>query len=227
MHYLLNGGGREFQSLASPEVSDWLHAVGVKNILIVAFALKEDYWQKIWATPPAQISLSDMNLSSLSMVSYTKLLAKSCLAQADAVWFPGGSPEVLLSRVRSTGFLELLLAAQANSSLKVIGGASAGEMALGQRTVVGKQTVSDVVGAMGVIPGHLFDSHFSDRGRLSRLKAVIDNEPQLTGVGIDENTSLILDAAYQPQAIFGPGTVTYYNAHKEPVTYHAKTQFRT
>lgn len=225
MNYILNGGGQEFRSLASPEVTGWLQDQGINTMLVVAFAMVEEYWQRVWEKPPAQFGLPGITMLSLSTTNYSEQLALTYLSQADAVWFPGGSPETLLSRVRSTGFLELLLAAQISQKIKVIGGASAGEMALGQRTMVGHQDVNRVIDAMAIIPGYLFDSHFSDRGRLSRLRLIIDKEPELTGVGIDEDTTLVLDAKYQPQSVFGPGTVTYYKAQKEPVIYSAKTRF--
>jgi cyanophycinase len=51
------------------------------------------------------------------------------------------------------------------------------------------------------------DQHFSARGRLRRLLAAIAHEPKLAGIGIDDNTALVV-ARGRGLEVIGEGAVT-------------------
>ncbi|MCV4753869.1 hypothetical protein OFC37_30880, partial [Escherichia coli] len=53
----------------------------------------------------------------------------------------------------------------------------------------------------------IIDQHFSERGRISRLITAVSYNPYNLGIGIDENTAIILDSKGVMQ-VFGEGTVT-------------------
>jgi cyanophycinase-like exopeptidase len=57
------------------------------------------------------------------------------------------------------------------------------------RSSTDKQT-DLLIPALGLVPGAIFDSHFSQMNRLQRLKAGIEEFPQYVGIGIDENTGV-------------------------------------
>lgn len=53
----------------------------------------------------------------------------------------------------------------------------------------------------------IIDQHFSERGRISRLVTAVSYNPYNLGIGIDENTAIILDGNGVLR-VLGEGTVT-------------------
>src|SRR5215212_3761181 len=51
----------------------------------------------------------------------------------------------------------------------------------------------DLGPGMDFIRGVLIDTHFSQRGRMGRLMTAVAHYPQDMGLGIDENTALLVD----------------------------------
>ena len=67
-------------------------------------------------------------------------------------------------------------------------------------------TVSTDIG-LGFVANAIVDQHFSQRHRLSRLLSALAQRPDLLGVGIDEDTALIIEPN-QSVEIVGKGSVT-------------------
>lgn len=98
-----------------------------------------------------------------------------------------------------------------------IGGTSAGAsimsremIAFGRDKFNPSQRLIQIDKGLGLSQNLIIDQHFSQRERLKRLTAAIARHPDLTGVGIDENTALIIspDDTWE---IIGAGTVTVVN----------------
>jgi len=53
----------------------------------------------------------------------------------------------------------------------------------------------------------ILDQHFSERGRISRLITAVSYNPYNLGIGIDENTAIILDGKGVLE-VFGEGSAT-------------------
>jgi cyanophycinase len=45
---------------------------------------------------------------------------------------------------------------------------------------------------LGLVPGVVIDSHFAERGRFGRLLGAVSQNHRNLGVGIDENTAIVL-----------------------------------
>lgn len=60
---------------------------------------------------------------------------------------------------------------------------------------------------LGFVPDAVIDTHFSERNRLSRLFSAVAQHPQKLGIGLDEDTALVLRRR-QPAEVIGSGTVT-------------------
>ena len=57
----------------------------------------------------------------------------------------------------------------------------------------------------------LIDTHFGARRRLHRLVVAISNNPELLGLGIDEDTSLVVSGHFGE--VVGAGGVTWVDGH--------------
>ena len=44
----------------------------------------------------------------------------------------------------------------------------------------------------GFLPGTAVDQHFSQRGRLADMEALVSRFPQLLGIGLDESTAIVV-----------------------------------
>jgi cyanophycinase len=60
---------------------------------------------------------------------------------------------------------------------------------------------------LSFMPNAIVDQHFSQRHRLSRLLSALAQRPDLLGVGIDEDTALVIEPN-QSVEIVGRGAVT-------------------
>lgn len=81
----------------------------------------------------------------------------------------------------------------------VVGGTSAGAsimsdfmISMGDEGVTPRQRASQLSAGLGLLPGVVVDQHFDQRARYGRLMSVIAPSPHLLGVGIDENTAIIV-----------------------------------
>ena len=58
----------------------------------------------------------------------------------------------------------------------------------------------------------IIDQHFAERGRIGRLLGAVARNPRLLGVGIDEDTAIVIDGKQQFQVI-GSGGVYVLDGH--------------
>ena len=96
----------------------------------------------------------------------------------------------------------------------VLAGTSAGAAAMSTSMIVrGEPTSHPHKNAVRLSPGLGFlkniiiDQHFSERGRISRLITGVSFNPYNLGIGIDENTAIILDGQGILE-VYGQGTAT-------------------
>lgn len=96
----------------------------------------------------------------------------------------------------------------------VIAGTSAGASVMSHTMIVGgdssdtpKKSAITLAEGMGLLDKVIIDQHFAQRGRINRLLAVIAQNPNVIGVGIDEDTALIVENDGRGQVI-GSQTVT-------------------
>ena len=119
--------------------------------------------------------------------------------------------EILLDRLRAGGL--------------VIAGTSAGATAMGRTMILGGER-PDVSAAavrtgpgLGLIPKMLIDMHFGERGRLPRLLSAVALDPDHLGVGIDENTGILVES--NGFEVLGSGVVTVADAEQATVVHPA------
>ncbi len=129
------------------------------------------------------------------------------------VMMTGGDQMRLVSVLGGTKLAEILRR-QVRESDMVLAGTSAGAAAMSASMIVrGEPTSHPQKNAVRLSPGLGFlkniiiDQHFTERGRISRLITAVSYNPYNLGVGIDENTAIILDGKGKLE-VYGAGTAT-------------------
>ncbi|HYO20850.1 MAG TPA: cyanophycinase [Flavisolibacter sp.] len=132
--------------------------------------------------------------------------------EADAFFFTGGDQLKLTSIYGGTAFLTDLKNRYIND-LVVIGGTSAGAMAMSTPMIyAGNKDVQQIGGEIKITTGLEFlkdvciDTHFVDRGRFVRMAQVIETNPTCIGIGIEEDTAIVVKNGFEAEVI-GSGMV--------------------
>lgn len=128
----------------------------------------------------------------------TKPEAIELIKSAKCVMFTGGDQSKITKKIGNTELHKLLLDKYKNEHF-VIAGTSAGAMCMSEEMITGgnrsesfrKGTVMMGEG-MGFTPGLIIDSHFIQRGRFGRLAESVARFPDLIGIGLAEDTGLII-----------------------------------
>ncbi|MDB5230389.1 MAG: hypothetical protein JWN76_1194 [Chitinophagaceae bacterium] len=131
---------------------------------------------------------------------------------ADAFFFTGGDQLKLTSIYGGTDFLYQLKERYVHENI-VIAGTSAGAMALSTPMIyAGNDEVQELGGEIKVTMGLEFikdvciDTHFVHRGRFVRMSQVIATNPTCIGIGIEEDTAVIVRNG-QDVEVIGTGLV--------------------
>jgi cyanophycinase len=134
---------------------------------------------------------------------------KSC----DGVMFSGGDQLRLTSIFGGTEIYQILHDRLNNESEFVIAGTSAGAMAMSNTMIYqGKSDLAHLKGEVKITTGLAFvanviiDSHFDKRGRFNRLAQAVASNPQCTGIGLGEDTCVVITKGNQLEVV-GSGAV--------------------
>jgi cyanophycinase len=146
--------------------------------------------------------------------------AAEMLTAATGVFLSGGDQ----SRLRT------LVGSRTNDILRerlarglVVAGTSAGATAMGRTMILGGHGPEVAVAAvrtgpgLGLVPKLLIDMHFGERGRLPRLLSAVALDPDHLGVGIDENTAILV--AGTSFEVLGTGVATVADAENSTVVH--------
>lgn len=133
------------------------------------------------------------------------------IEQATGIFFTGGDQSKIVDFIKGTVLDEAIH--KRHEAGVVIGGTSAGAAMMPDEMIVGGASVSnpsmdavELGPGMGFLPGIVVDQHFAQRGRLGRLLAALVLQPAVLGLGIDEDTGIIVtDDKFQ---VVGSGAVT-------------------
>lgn len=135
------------------------------------------------------------------------------IRSADGVFFAGGDQVHLVSTLGGSRVDRAIREAYAAGA--VICGTSAGAAALTETILAGGEP--DEYGQMVDLhlgPGFgilgfraVIDTHFAQRRRLQRLFMVVAQNPELMGLGIDEDTALVVQGHHGE--VMGRGSVTF------------------
>jgi len=140
----------------------------------------------------------------------------SYIEQCDCVMFSGGDQSKIVDHIGGTKMHRVMLERYRQESF-VIAGTSAGAMCMSREMIAGgSSTESLVKGAvkmrdgMDFIPELIIDSHFIQRGRFGRLAEAVARFPHLQGVGLAEDTGMVIKQGNECKVI-GSGMVIVFD----------------
>ena len=142
-----------------------------------------DYWQ---AQGLASVSmLHTLDKKEADDRSFVKPLM-----EATAAWLDGGDQTRLANAYRGTAVETELRRLLARGG--VIGGTSAGASVMSDVMITGDNPQANVSQGFGLLQNVVIDQHFQNRKRRKRLLGVLASHPRCLGLGIDEDTAVVV-----------------------------------
>ena len=139
---------------------------------------------------------------------------------AQCIMFSGGDQSKISKFIGDTALHKILLERYKNDVDFVIAGTSAGAMAMAEEMIAGgsstKSFVKDAVkmkNGLGLIPQLVIDTHFIQRGRFGRLAEAVAKHPSLLGIGLAEDTGIIIKNG-KDCTVIGSGMALIFDPRK-------------
>jgi len=146
------------------------------------------------------------------------------IKSAHAVFFTGGDQDRLISLLAGTALLTAIRNKYYADKNFIVGGTSAGAMVLPETIITSGLIGSalykgDIKIAKGfdLIKNIIVDTHFIKRGRFARLAHAVTLNPACLGIGLEEDTALIISEGNRAQCI-GSGMVILIDGSKIGIT---------
>lgn len=147
--------------------------------------------------------------------------AQAAIDQATAatgIFITGGSQARLVECLCGTLVMECIR--RRNAEGVVVAGTSAGASILAGHMMLGgtglagnssdaaaRKHMVELAAGFGLLQDIIVDQHFSERGRMGRLLSVYAANPGLLGIGLDEDTAVVIDHNGKME-VLGTGMVT-------------------
>src|SRR5262245_14791639 len=188
--FLELAGGKKAKIVVIPTASALAHKTGVFR--------SYDYWKGQAASSESVILLHTLEKTKANDAAFVKPLT-----EATGVWLSGGDQERLTAAYHGTAVERELRKVLARGG--VIGGTSAGASAMSSLMIIAGNPEARLGTGFGLIEDVVIDQHFQNRNRLKRLQGVLNKHPKCLGVGIDEQTALVVKG--QTATVMGEANV--------------------
>jgi len=194
-------GGHERKNGDKPILAEVARRIGNGRLVVTTVASEEpdglyDNYERVFR------SLGVKHLANLEVRDREQATAESTvrvLADATGVFFTGGDQLRITSQIGDTPTFQRIREIYEEGG--VLAGTSAGASVMCETMLVaGNGDRSHRLGedlqmapGLGFIEGMVIDQHFAERGRVGRLLAPITQNPKNLGIGIDEDTALVVE----------------------------------
>jgi len=136
------------------------------------------------------------------------------ILHADGVFMTGGDQKRLLATIGGT-LIDRAMHRVFRTRGACIAGTSAGASAMSEHMLatsdahggVPARDATHLAAGLGFLQRVVIDQHFSERQRLGRLLGIVAQNAYLLGIGIDENTALVVERGAGLE-VLGEGAVT-------------------
>jgi cyanophycinase len=160
-----------------------------------------------------------MHTRSRDEANSTEFVA--ALEKATGVWFVGGLQQKIADAYVGTLFEERVLALLERGG--VVGGSSAGAAIQSRVMIQSGKTEANIGQGFDLLPSTIIDQHFTARNRLTRLMGAVDQHPLKVGLGIDEQTALLVEGRMMRVVGAGKVTVCYGKSEEYGLAAQQKT----
>lgn len=145
-------------------------------------------------------------------------VAVKLIREADLVWMPGGLQGVFMNGIRGTDIAETIRRRYREGA--IVGGTSAGAAVMSKIMIGGRSDLDSLragstpylMEGLALWPEVIVDQHFLQKGRFNRLTLAILDHPELLGIGIDEETAVVVHG--RQFEVIGNNNVTVLDARK-------------
>ena len=206
-------GGHEDKQNNKTILKAFAERVGAGKLALTAVASKEphsyyeEYVRVLRSCGIKHIHKLEIN----SREEAKKESSLKVLEEATAVFFTGSDQLKITSQIGDTSLFERL--EQIYHQGGVIAGTAAGAAAMCETMLVSGESdesnrIADLRMApgLGLMKGVVIDTHFAERGRLGRILGAVAQNPYNLGIGIDEDTCILVEGDKQ-FTVLGSGAV--------------------
>jgi len=208
-------GGHEERSSEGVILAEVARRVGAGKLVVSTVAMNSATDQLFKEYEKAFRSLGVKHVYNLEINERGEGTLESkvkILDDAAGVFFTGGDQLKITSHIGDTPIFERIREIYDDGG--VICGTSAGAAAMSETMLVeGGDEESHVIGGsvrmapgLGLIGGVVIDQHFMERGRVGRLMGAVAQNPKNLGIGIDEETSIVVERG-ESFYVLGSGAV--------------------
>jgi len=176
----------------------------------------------------AKLGCSNVTVLNLTLREHCEEQANlDLMAKADCVMFSGGDQSRISTIIGGTKLHHVMAQKFADENF-VIAGTSAGAMAMANEMIAGGSSKESMLkGAvilrkgLSFIPKLIIDTHFIQRGRFGRLAEAIAVYPDLIGIGLAEDTGLVIKNCNEFKVIGSAMVIVFdasnltHNAHQQ------------
>lgn len=219
--YLLIIGGNEDKSGDCLILRKFIEMAGGREARLVIITTATEYPRQTGEEYRAL--LRTLGAKRVSVAPITERRAANGLVQAeeieraDGIFFTGGD-QLRLTSILGGSLVDAAIR-RAFVGGSVLAGTSAGASVMSDTMIIGgdssdtptKDSLSMAHG-MSLLERTVVDQHFAQRGRINRLLAAVAQNPHVLGIGIDEDTALIVPPDGRCE-IIGSQSVTILDGH--------------
>src|SRR5688572_747025 len=141
------------------------------------------------------------------------------IERCDGVMFSGGNQLRLGAIFGGTQLLKVMLK-RYEDEIFTVAGTSAGAMAMSNTMIYEGNAMRahlkgevKITTGLGFVDDVIIDSHFEKRGRFGRLSQAVATNPQCIGIGLGEDTAMLITEGNKMEAI-GSGLVVIIDGHE-------------
>ena len=195
-------GGHEDRSNNKVILSEVARRVGSGKLVVTTVAMANGTEQLFEQYERAFRSLGVKHLYNLEISERAEATMPGkvkILDDATGVFFTGGDQIKITSQIGDTPIFQRIHDIYEEGG--VVAGTSAGAAVMSETMLVeGGGENSHVIGGsvrmapgLGLIEGVIVDQHFMERGRFGRLVGAVAQNPKNLGIGIDEQTAIVVE----------------------------------
>ena len=207
--FMVGGGGENYDAWSDEPYAWFVEKAGYGKIINIDVDEASDWYPTYFESLGASTTSYNLQISTVAQANSFTIYQE--LLNADGIFIEGGDQWDYISTWKNTYVQSAIQSVYENGG--AVGGTSAGLAVLGEVVFDGEHgsltsdqaaynpyhyRVSMTDDFLDILPGVFTDSHFNDRGRLTRLSVMLarrnqENDEDLLGIGVEYKTAFCVD----------------------------------